>query len=146
MALSPGFANEKRVEHLAIVNELYTKAYELFKKFSSPSNQGQGRLTLWIAYRIAQTYYTAGKYDMAVRSVYSFSFKFSVNELDIRFFERIAKNYRRERWNALLRPLLSTWYTCAKQLGEVELGIKLLIEMLGHGKPASHVPSFCSGL
>ena len=69
MALSPGFANEKKVEHLAIVNELYTKAYELFKKFSSPSNHGQGRLTLWIAYQIAQTYYTAGKYDMAVRLV-----------------------------------------------------------------------------
>uniref|UniRef100_A0A8H7Y8D4 Trafficking protein particle complex subunit 11 domain-containing protein n=1 Tax=Psilocybe cubensis TaxID=181762 RepID=A0A8H7Y8D4_PSICU len=115
IALSPGYSNEKKVEHLAIINELYTKAYELFKKYSSASNQGQGRLTLWIAYRIAQTYYEAGKFDMAVR-----------------FFERIAKTYRRERWNSMLRPLLSTWYACAQQLGDVELSIKLLVEMLGH--------------
>ena len=29
--------------------------------------QNPGRLTLWIAYRIAQTYYDSGKFDMAVR-------------------------------------------------------------------------------
>ncbi len=71
MVASPGFANEKKVEHLAVINELYTKAYELFKKYSSmlSEGQGQGRLTLWIAYRIAQTYYDAGKFNMAVRSV-----------------------------------------------------------------------------
>ena len=34
----------------------------------------------------------------------------------------------------MLRPLLTTWYACAKQLRDVELSIKLLIEMLGHGK------------
>lgn len=34
----------------------------------------------------------------------------------------------------MLRPLLSTWYACAQQLGDVELSIKLLVEMLGHGK------------
>lgn len=33
----------------------------------------------------------------------------------------------------MLRPLLLTWYSCAKQLRDVELSIKLLIEMLGHG-------------
>ena len=32
--------------------------------------QNPGRLTLWIAYRIAQTYYDSGKFDMAVRCVY----------------------------------------------------------------------------
>jgi hypothetical protein len=50
-----------------------------------------------------------------------------------RFFERIAKTYRREKWGSMLRPLLSTWYACAQQLGAVELSVKLLIEMLGHG-------------
>ena len=50
-----------------------------------------------------------------------------------RFFERIAKTYRREHWQAMLTPLLSTWYACAQRLGDVELSIKLLIEMLGHG-------------
>ncbi|KAF8911521.1 Gryzun, putative trafficking through golgi-domain-containing protein [Gymnopilus junonius] len=124
IALSPGYTNEKKVEHLAIINELYTKAYELFKKHSPASAQGQGRLTLWIAYRIAQTYYEANKFDMAVR-----------------FFERIAKNYRREKWNAMLRPLLSTWYACAQQLGDVELSIRLLVEMLGHDVVDSEDPS-----
>ncbi|KAN0130166.1 Gryzun, putative trafficking through Golgi domain containing protein [Lactarius tabidus] len=113
----PGFANEKRVDHFGIVLELYTKAYELFKKHSPLSNgHGQGRLTLRVAGRIAGTYYASGKFDMAVR-----------------FFERIAKTYRRERWGATLRPLLATWYKCAQRLGDVELSVKILIEMLAHG-------------
>jgi len=115
--------------------QLYTKAYELFKKHSPTSNQGQGRLTLWIAYRIAQTYYEAGKFDMAVRSVKTVRrVRFYQLNPILRFFERIAKTYRREKWNSMLRPLLATWYACAQQLGDVELSIKLLIEMLGHGK------------
>lgn len=116
MTLSPGFANEKKIDHLAVILELYTKSYELFKKYTSvPSpNATQGRLTLWIAYRIAQTYYDSGKFDMAIR-----------------FFERIAKTYHREKWYPMLRPLLSTWYACAQQLGDVELSVKLLFEQLG---------------
>ena len=53
----------------------------------------------------------------------------------VRFFERIAKTYRRERWGTLLRPLLTTWYKCAQQLGDVELSVRLLVEMLAHGTP-----------
>jgi hypothetical protein len=33
----------------------------------------------------------------------------------------------------MLRPLLSTWYACAQRLGDVELSVRLLVEMLGHG-------------
>ncbi|KAJ7030012.1 Gryzun, putative trafficking through golgi-domain-containing protein [Mycena alexandri] len=123
---SPGFINEKKVDHLIIVLELYTKAYELFKKYApaNAQNQNQGRLTLWIAYRIGQTYYESGKFDMAVR-----------------FFERIAKSYRREKWGLLLRPLLATWYACARQLGDVELSIRLLVEMLGYGVEKSEDPA-----
>ncbi|KAF5372683.1 hypothetical protein D9615_009870 [Tricholomella constricta] len=114
---SPGFMNEKKVDHLTIILELYTKAYELFKKYTivDPQNPTQERLTSWIAYRIAHTYYASAKYDMAIR-----------------FFERIAKTYRREKWGSLLHPLLSTWLACARELGDVELRVKLLIEMLGH--------------
>ncbi|KAF8435107.1 Gryzun, putative trafficking through golgi-domain-containing protein [Boletus edulis BED1] len=111
---APGYANEKKVDHLTIVLELYTKSYELFKKYSSTASQG--RLTLWIASRIAQTYYQSGKFELAVR-----------------FFERIAKTYRREKWNAMLRPLFLTWYACAKKLGDVELTVRLLVEMIGYG-------------
>ncbi|KAI0767041.1 Gryzun, putative trafficking through golgi-domain-containing protein [Fomes fomentarius] len=119
---SPGFANEKKVDHLTIALELYTRSYELFKKWSpqSTQNQNPGRLTLWIAYRIAQTYNDSGKFDMAVR-----------------FFERIAKTYRRESWESLLHPLLSQWYKCAQQLGDVDLSVRLLVEMLGYGANAS---------
>lgn len=39
----------------------------------------------------------------------------------------------------MLRPLLSTWYACAQQLGDVELSVKLLVEMLGHGKRHNHI-------
>ncbi|KAI0943837.1 hypothetical protein AcV7_001818 [Taiwanofungus camphoratus] len=113
---SPGYANEKKVDHLALILELYTRSYELFKTYNPASGHGQGRLTLWIAFRIAQTYYDSGKFDMAVR-----------------FFERIAKTYRRERWDSLLCPLLSTWYSCAQQMGDTELSVRLLFEMLGHG-------------
>ncbi|KAF5354759.1 hypothetical protein D9756_005506 [Leucocoprinus leucothites] len=117
ISLSPGFTNEKKVTHDTIILELYTKAYELFKKYNpgDTTNNGQGRLTLWIAYRIAQTYCDSGQYEMAIR-----------------FFERIAKTYRREHWGSMLRPLLTTWYSCAKQLDDVELSIRLLFEMMGH--------------
>ena len=52
----------------------------------------------------------------------------------VRFFERIAKTYRREKWDTMLRPLLSTWYACAQQLGDIDLSVTLLLEMLGHGE------------
>jgi hypothetical protein len=51
-----------------------------------------------------------------------------------RFFERIAKTYRREKWKHMLRPLLLTWYACAQKLGDVELMATLLVEMIGYGK------------
>ena len=31
----------------------------------------------------------------------------------------------------MLKPLLKTWYSCARQMGDVDLSIKLLIEMMG---------------
>ncbi|KAL4064245.1 Gryzun, putative trafficking through golgi-domain-containing protein [Scleroderma yunnanense] len=111
---APGYANEKKVDHLTMILELYTKSYELFKQYSATTSQG--RLTLWIAYRIAHTYYESSKFDMAVR-----------------FFERIAKTYRREKWNSMLRPLFTAWYACAQKLGDVELTVKLLVEMIAYG-------------
>ncbi|KAH9944784.1 Gryzun, putative trafficking through golgi-domain-containing protein [Amylocystis lapponica] len=113
---SPGFTNEKKVDHLVYILELYTRSYDLFRHYNPVGDQSQGRLTLWIAYLIAHTYYESGKFDLAVR-----------------FFERIAKTYRREKWDSLLRPLLSTWYACAQQMGDMELSVRLLFEMLGCG-------------
>jgi hypothetical protein len=56
----------------------------------------------------------------------------------VRFFERIAKTYRRERWGAMHRPLLTTWYKCAQRLGDVELSVRILVEMLAHGMPCPY--------
>ncbi|THH08405.1 hypothetical protein EW145_g2735, partial [Phellinidium pouzarii] len=132
--MHPGFyyyvaaecTERRRLRFLAALDAtLYTKSYELFKKYSTAPatahNQMQGRFTLWIAYRIAQTYYESGKFEMAVR-----------------FFERIARTYSREKWESVLYPLFSTWYACAQQLGDVEMSIRLLIEMIarGHGTAA----------
>lgn len=60
------------MDHLGLIVELYTKAYEVFKSTvppaSAPTTQGKGsRQTLWIAYRIAESYRAGGKYDLAVR-------------------------------------------------------------------------------
>jgi hypothetical protein len=50
---------------------------------------------------------------------------------ECRFFERIARTYRRERWGAMLRPILSMWCDCARQTGNVELSVRLLLEIMG---------------
>ncbi|KAG8955611.1 hypothetical protein FRC04_007602 [Tulasnella sp. 424] len=63
LSQSPGFVNEKKVEHHSVIIELFTKAYELFKRFRS----GQSRQTFYIAYRIAETYHAAGNYESAIR-------------------------------------------------------------------------------
>ena len=90
---------------------------------------------MWIAYRIAQTYYATGKFDMALRYDYPFLCKMvSLTVIHLSFFERIGKTYRREQWGPLLNPLLSTWHTCSIKSGDVVLSIKLLVEMLGHGE------------
>lgn len=112
LSQSPGYVNEKKVEHHTVIIELFTKAYELFKRFRS----GQSRQTFYIAYRIAETYHSAGNYESAIR-----------------FFERIAKTYRREQWGTMLHSILLMWYDCARHLSDVELTVRLLFELLAPG-------------
>jgi hypothetical protein len=61
--VSPGYDNEKRVDHSALIIELYTKAYSLFKE----QEGAQNRTALYVAYRIAETYCSAEQYDLAMR-------------------------------------------------------------------------------
>jgi hypothetical protein len=63
--------------------------------------------------------------------------------MESRFFERIAKTYRGEQWDVVLRPLLSIWYSCAQQTGNMELSVQLLLEMLGHGESQDYLLLFC---
>jgi len=65
LSASPGFMNEKKVDHQALILELHTKAYDLFKKYS-PSSL---RLTLYVAYHIGLAYHAAAKYDTAAKCV-----------------------------------------------------------------------------
>ncbi|KLO13661.1 hypothetical protein SCHPADRAFT_852230 [Schizopora paradoxa] len=147
----PGFANEKKSDHLGTILELYTKSYELFKKFGpslpggpgspilqpqdnqnqagqAPVNSfssGSARFPLWVAYRIALTYFASGRYDMANK-----------------FLERITKTYslRREAWGPLLKPVLSTWYACSQRIGDIDLSVRLAIEMMLRGYPSLGIP------
>ena len=113
---SAAFLNEQKVDHWSLILELFSKAYELFKQHA-PSTPGQSRLTFFIALQIATAYHESGK-----------------DELAVKFFERITKTYRRERWKSLLGPVLRMWCESARRLGAVESCLVLMIEMLGLSK------------
>lgn len=70
-------------------------------------------MTHYIAFLISQNYFLAGKLEKAVP-----------------FFERIARTLRREKWWVMLHSLLSMWYSCVKQLGEVKRCVQILVEMM----------------
>jgi hypothetical protein len=65
--ISPGFENEKKVDHSALIVELYTKAYSLFKDQARGHGHAQDRVGLYVAYRIAETYCASEQYDLALR-------------------------------------------------------------------------------
>lgn len=116
------------------LGQLYTKSYELFKKYRA----GQGRMTLYVAYQIARTYHDSEKYDLAVKfavlSLYHIMPALGLTRRTCdRFFDRIAKTYKTERWDPLLVPILSMWYNCARQLGDTDLMVRLLVNMLTPG-------------
>jgi hypothetical protein len=122
VSAAPGFANEKKVAHAALIVEvnddpamilmlqLFTKAYSLTKEQAVP----QARLALFIAFRIAETYSSSGQWEMAMR-----------------FFDRIAKTYQRERWDPIVANIRSLWYECAQRTGAVEVAARLLLETMG---------------
>ncbi|KAG0035770.1 hypothetical protein BGZ81_000063 [Podila clonocystis] len=105
---------ERGIDHLALTIELLTKSYEQFKRHKS------GRMTLFLASEIAGTYYTAGKFEMALK-----------------FFERIGKTYRKEGWNLILTSILKWSIQCAKELGYWENVVEYLFEMLSSDMPST---------
>lgn len=106
---SPAFNNEKKTEHWEVILELYSKAYEQFKRHSA----GQSRLTFFVAVQIATAYHASAKHDLAFK-----------------FFERIVKVYHKERWTPMMKPILGMWYESSKQIGNIETCIKLLFERM----------------
>ncbi|KAG0074448.1 hypothetical protein BGZ90_010754 [Linnemannia elongata] len=105
---------ERAIDHLSLTIELLTKSYEQFKRYKA------GRMTLFLASEIAGTYYTAGKFEMALK-----------------FFERIGKTYRKEGWNLILTSILKWSIQCAKELGYWENVVEYLIEMMSPDMPAT---------
>ncbi|EGG06574.1 uncharacterized protein MELLADRAFT_63177 [Melampsora larici-populina 98AG31] len=96
---SAALAYERKVNHTELIIGLFTKAYELFKRFNSI------RMTLFLAFKIAmihfdnQDYVTAGK-----------------------FFERITSTYRKERFKPILDNALMRFYESIK----LEIGYPLI--------------------
>lgn len=131
---APGFANEKKIDHAALVIEvcryaidiyvicftvltrvvqLFSKAYSLLKDLPFPLN----RTALYVAYRIAETYNFSGQHVMAIR-----------------FFDRISHSFKNEKWTELVQGIRKMWYESAKAAGSVDGVGKLLLEMMCAGK------------
>lgn len=107
-------ATESQVDHSGFTIELLTKSYEQFKRYHN------GRMTLYLAAEIAGTYYESGKFEMALK-----------------FFERIGKTYRKEKWYTILTSILRWSLRCAKELGSWERAIECLIELMSDALPMS---------
>ena len=105
-------ATEKLVDHSSLTIELLTKSYEQFKRYRN------GRMTLYLAAEIAGTYYETGKYDMAIK-----------------FFERIGKTYRKEKWHMVLTSILRWSLRCAKELGSWAKAVECLFELMSEDLP-----------
>jgi hypothetical protein len=74
---------ERQFDHETLILDTLTKAYESFHKgHSSP------RMLLYVAYHVGKTYLAMGEWEIAIR-----------------FFEKIIRTYRSERWNSLLTEI-----------------------------------------
>jgi hypothetical protein len=111
-ASSPVLQKEKLVDHSNLTIELLTKSYEQFKRYRN------GRMTLYLAAEIAGTYYETGKFEMALK-----------------FFERIGKTYRKEKWHMVLTSILRWSLRCAKELVNFEKAVECLVELMSDELP-----------
>ncbi|GAN09099.1 glutathione transferase omega-1 [Mucor ambiguus] len=109
---NPVLQTEKLVDHSSLTIELLTKSYEQFKRYRN------GRMTLYLAAEIAGTYYETGKFEMAIK-----------------FFERIGKTYRKEKWHMVLTSILRWSLRCAKELGSWERAVECLVELMSDDLP-----------
>ncbi|KAJ3076299.1 hypothetical protein HDU98_004598 [Podochytrium sp. JEL0797] len=100
-------AAEQTLDHATLTIDLLTKSYEQFKRVKS------GRMTLFLAAEIARAYQDAGRRDMALK-----------------FFERIARTYRKERWGGVLAAVVGWMKECAMEGGEWGVGVECLVELV----------------
>ena len=74
---------ERQFDHDNLILDTLTKAYESFhKRHPSP------RMLLYVAYYVGKTYLAMGEWEIAIR-----------------FFEKILRTYRSEKWSSLLTEI-----------------------------------------
>ncbi|KAJ3383004.1 hypothetical protein HDU84_003911 [Entophlyctis sp. JEL0112] len=101
-------AAERHFDHGTHTIDILTKSYEQFKRAKN------GRMTLFLAAEIARIYEASGKSEMALK-----------------FFERIAKTYRKEKWNfAIVASILRHSVACARRLERWTSVVEALIELV----------------
>lgn len=103
---------EAYADHTAAVIDLLTKAYEHFKQDRS------NRMILHVAALMADEYYQAADFGMAKK-----------------FFDRIAKTYRKEGWRSVLAPIVTKAFQCARKLGQTRDVVAYPLELMGAEMP-----------
>lgn len=109
LAGAPGFANEKGVDHAALIIELLTKARAL----GGPGAAGAG-LELYDAYRVAETYVSAGKYAEGAKYLADIVNKFP-------------------SWGPITRELQALQLQCVRETGDTGVNAALVVQMLAPG-------------
>lgn len=110
LAGAPGFANEKGVDHSALIIDLLTKAAQL----GGPGAAGVG-LELYDAYRVADTYVQSGKYAEGARYLADIVGKFPA-------------------WGPITRELQALQLQCVRETGDKEVNAALVVQMLAPGR------------
>lgn len=55
----------------------------------------------------------------------------------LRFFDRISKTYKKERWDPISERIRELWLDCAKKEGRNDEVVRILIEMISLGEFSS---------
>ncbi|GAB5357311.1 hypothetical protein AAMO2058_000363700 [Amorphochlora amoebiformis] len=100
-------ALEAKQDHSEGVLVLLTRAYENFKR------QRCSRMILHVASHMAKEYLSSGNPNMANK-----------------FFDRIARTYRKEKWNVVLRDILTKALQCARALNRSSNAASYTLELL----------------
>ncbi|GAA6055585.1 hypothetical protein JCM3770_002500 [Rhodotorula araucariae] len=104
---SPALAHERKVDHAEVIVELFTKAYEFFKVHKAKN------MTYCIANEIASAHFEASRFDVALK-----------------FYDRIAKSYRRDGWRDVLDAILERTFRAAVKCENWDAAIRTGFELL----------------
>lgn len=97
-------SSESTTLDASVTIDLLSKAYAHFKPIAP-------RMAVYVAYRIAQTYAQTEQWSMGAK-----------------FFERMSRSFKRERWVPILDEVQTLWLECAQRSGDVETAVRLLLE------------------